>query len=136
MASAMERMMAERFRNVIVVRKQILKEPALSLKMLYPGCELEFFHDPMLEPKEGGIWGATPTLCRLSRNALHLDELNWLDLLQQLDNSQCDSFVLSKNHPIFDTMHLYREGNRVLCFLEQLKQHPIPTGVEIEVVVP
>jgi hypothetical protein len=127
-----ERMMLERLQNMLVVHRDILKRTKpLTIEELYPRCvswrnpavRLAFPLPASRERLEG------LSLCHnaQSRKQFVYDSRGWLTALQLLREGCCSSELLTKEHPAFDVIHLFRKGKVLHCFLEQLKNRNTPT---------
>jgi hypothetical protein len=125
-----EEMMMERFQNMLVVHRDILKRTApMTVKELYPACctspgNMEaLFELPLPEvltlDKEQPL-----SLCDQTWS---YSDRQWPRLLQTLKDRRGISRLLVKDHPAFDVIHLHRDGNVVYCFLEQVKNRDSPT---------
>ncbi len=129
-----EKMMMERFQNMVVVHRDILKrtEP-MTIEELYPNCVYWSSRDPIVR-RTFPLPASEETMYSLSlchddkeRHCFVYKKDEWPRALQALTGGSCHSRLLTKDHPAFDVMHLYRQGKVVHCFLEWLKNSNSPT---------
>jgi hypothetical protein len=129
-----EMMMLERFQNILVVHRDILKRTApMTIEELYPNCVYWSSKDPLVRQTfplpACGETKHCVTLCHddKERHCFVYNKEEWSRALQALTGGSCHSRLLTKDHPAFDVMHLHREGKVVRCFLEQVKNRISPT---------
>jgi hypothetical protein len=124
-----EKMMMERFQNMLVVHRDILKRTTpLTIEELYPACCASSGNMgvPFKCPLPEVLTIDTDTVGLCDQTWSYKDK-EWAKLLGALEERGGISKQLEKDHPAFDMIHVLREGKVVRCFLEQVKNRDSPT---------
>jgi hypothetical protein len=122
-----ERMNLERVQNRLFVHSTLLKKKeAIMLQQLYPGCNIPTVCDedafPVITFKV--VKGRELRVCNTD---FVFDSTAWARIMRGICDGECRSVKLKDRHPAFDIMHLIRDGDILLCFLEQYKAPKSPT---------
>jgi hypothetical protein len=121
-----ERMNLERVQNMLFVHYKLLDQRPIALQQLYPGCDIQALSDSTafrvttFKVLKVGV-------LRVCDTDFVFDSTAWAHIMRGICDGECRSVKLKDRHPAFDIMHLIREGDILLCFLEQYKAPKSPT---------
>jgi len=120
-----EKMGMDRFQNMLFVYGRLLKKNSITLKKLYPGCDIQeaFSGIDLTTAIKFTRFGNL----RVCDKKFDFDSTAWTAMIEGIRDGECRSVKLEKNHPTFDVIHLIRNEDVLWCFLEQYKAPNSPT---------
>jgi hypothetical protein len=120
-----EEMGLDRFRNTLVVHGSLLNKDSITLEQLYPGCDISGASARIVCPTAINL--SNLRAMRVCDDQFKFDSTAWTAMIRGISDGECRSVKLEKDHPTFDLIHLIRDKDVLLCFLEQYKAPSSPT---------